>query len=84
MSEKAQALGSSPKLIASALRFLTRIRALTRSFSGIPRATRIALIYANKCDRHFAAKKLTPQDLVKLEEIAHSFFIDQLRKWKAL
>ena len=84
MSEKAHALGIPESDLIRALTLVRNLRAQAINEGLDPRATRIALIYANKCDRHFAAKRLTPQDLVKLEGIAHSFFIEQLRKWKAL
>ena len=74
MSETARALGISDKDLKRALILVRdlRIRAIREGLD--PRATRIAIIFALKCDTHLAGRKLRPRELALLEAIAEELF----------
>lgn len=74
MSEKARALGISDTDLRKALLLARDFRILAINMGLDPRATRIAILYLEKCDRHFMTKKLQPQVARALEEIAEQFF----------
>jgi len=74
MVEKARALGIPEKDLARALTLVRNLRAEAINLGLDPRATRIALIYANLVDYHFARQHLSLEDLAKLEEIAGDFY----------
>lgn len=80
MSEKARALGIPDNDLIRAMKLVRDLR-ISAIRSGIdPRATRIAIIYMNLTDYHFAAQKLSWEDLRKLEEIAHDFYIEMVNR----
>lgn len=71
---KAEALGISESELTRALVLVRDLRktALEQDIDG--RALRIALLYANMVDYHFAQQKLALTVLRKLEEIALDLF----------
>ena len=74
MAEKAVALGIPKKDLNAALLLVRnlRIQAIKRGLD--PRATRIALIYAEITDRYHAEKRLSPKTLIRLSGIAVDLF----------
>lgn len=76
MSEKAKELGIPEADLKRALILVRNLRAMALSEGLDPRATRIALVFANKVDLHFAGKRLSPQNIIQLEHIAHTLFIE--------
>jgi len=74
MSYKAKALGIPNRDLTRAMILVRdlRVKALREDLD--PRATRIAIIFANLADLHFARQKLSPKDLEKLEEIARELY----------
>jgi len=74
IAHKLAALGISTTDLKKALLMIRdfRIQAVT---SGIdPRAVRIALLFAEISDRHFAQQKLTGQEMEELHRIAKDLF----------
>ena len=57
-----------------------RIQAIREELD--PRATRIAILFAEKSDRHFCSKKLHPVTLAALEQIALDYFKMTLSQFK--
>jgi len=55
-----------------------RLKALEQGID--PRATRIALAFANLVDRYFARTKLTEQEVNALEDYAMTLFMKALKK----
>ena len=49
-----------------------RIKAIRRGID--PRAVRIAILFAEKCDREWAAQKLHPTAMVALDTIAEELY----------
>jgi len=74
MSEKAHALGIREKDLKRALMLIRHLRATAYSDGIDPRATRIAILFALKCDTHFARQKISEAEMKTLEEIAEEFF----------
>jgi len=74
MSEKAKQLGIPERDLTLAMTLIRdfRIRAIRAGID--PRATRIAIIFANLSDYHFARPRLSPRELAKLEEIARDLY----------
>ena len=74
MSERARQMGISDSALKRAMLLVRdlRIKAVQRGID--PRATRIALLFAEKCDREWAAQKLHPTAMVALETIAEEFY----------
>jgi len=74
VSEKAKALGIPERDLTLAMTLIRdfRIRAIKAGLD--PRATRIAIIFANLSDYHFAKQRLSPEELAKLEEIARDLY----------
>lgn len=79
MSEKARALGIPDADLKRVLILVRNLRIQVIKEGLDPRATRIALIYANMADLHFAKKRLTEGELRVLADIAREFF-DQVRR----
>ena len=74
MSERAKALGIPEADLKRAL-ILTRdlrVQAIREDLD--PRATRIALLFAERCDRECAAEKLHPVMFAALESIAKDLY----------
>ena len=78
MSEKARALGIPEKHLTRALMLARHLRASALADGLDPRATRIAIIYLNLCDLHWASQKLNRDQLTALYEIAREFYEDQV------
>ena len=78
MSERAHHLGIQERHLVRAMVLVRdlRIQAIREELD--PRATRIALIYANMVDLHFARQKLTSDVLTELHMIAKEYY-DQVR-----
>lgn len=74
LSRAAKDLGIPEEDLYYALKLVRELR--TRAIMGKvdPRATRIALIYANLVDRHEARKKLSTEEMNRLSEIAVELF----------
>jgi len=72
--ERAKRLGISEKDLTQALLLIRdlRLRVLERGID--PRATRIAIIYANLVDYHWASKILSKKELWELEQIARELY----------
>lgn len=79
MTWRAKELGISVHSIELALTLVRDLRTRVLEWGIDPRATRIALIYANKVDFHEARKKLSEKELVDLEHIADEYFQVTLR-----
>jgi len=79
MSEKARALGIPEEDLTKAMVLVRNLRAHAINMNLDPRATRIALIFANLVDYHFARKQLSLDELIKLEEIAGDLY-EQARR----
>ena len=80
MSEKAKALGIPERDLFRALVLVRNLRARVISEDLDPKATRIALIYAERVDSHFAQQHLTPEEMTKLHEIALELVEEQVRR----
>lgn len=74
MSEKARALGIPSQDLLDALTLIRDLRHAAMKRNLDPRATRIALIFANLVDDYFAFKKLSREQLLDLEEIAATLY----------
>ena len=74
MSERARQMGISDSALKRAMLLVRdlRIKAVQRGID--PRAVRIALLFAEKCDREWAAKKLHPTAMVALDTIAEELY----------
>jgi len=68
--EKLKNLGIPEKDLARAMILIRELRIKAIKMNLDPRATRIALIYGNLADHYFAQRRLGPEDLATLEEIA--------------
>ena len=79
MMEKAKALGIPERDLTLAMTLVRdfRIRVITAGLD--PRATRIAILFAELVDWHFASKRLAVEEMDKLREIAQDLFA-QMRK----
>ena len=80
MSEKAKALGIPERDLVRALVLVRDLRARAIAEDLDPRATRIALIYADLVDFHFAKQRLTTEQLQGLRVIAYEFYKGQVRR----
>ena len=74
MSERAHQMGIRDSDIKRAMLLVRdlRIKAIRRGID--PRATRIAILFAEKCDREWAATKLHPTAMVALDSIAEELY----------
>ena len=74
MSERARQMGIRDSAIKKAMLLVRdiRIKAVRRGLD--PRAVRIAILFAEKCDREWAAQKLHPTAMVALETIAEELY----------
>ena len=74
MSERARQMGIRDGDIKKAMLLVRelRIKAIQRGLD--PRATRIAILFAEKCDREWAAKSLHPTAMVALDSIAEELY----------
>ena len=74
MVERAKALGIPEADLKRAL-ILTRELRIQAIREGLdPRAIRIALLFIERCDRHFAVQKLHPVAIAALESIAKDLY----------
>lgn len=79
MNERAHHLGIPERHIIRALQLVRYLRASALAERLDPRATRIAIIYLNLVDIHFAREKLTMDVLMELHTIAKEYY-DQARR----
>jgi len=80
MSEKARALGIPETDLTKAMILVRNLRVQAINLGLDRRATRIALIFANLVDYHFARKQLSLEELAKLEEIAGDLYSEARRR----
>ena len=80
MNEKAKALGIPEKHLIRALTLVRNLRIQAIGEQLDPRATRIALIYAERVDRYFAQQQLTPDEMTRVHGIALELFQEQVRR----
>jgi len=78
--EKAKQLGISEQDLKQALLLVRNLRLQALQQNIDPRATRIALIFAELTDKHFAQQKLDPYTLCKLTQIAHQLYEETKQK----
>ena len=74
MSKRAKQLGISGKDLKEALLLIQDFQVKAVRGGLDPRATRIALLFAIKCDTEHAEKKLHPVGLTALESVAEELF----------
>ena len=77
--EKAKKLGIPELHLTAALLLVRNLRVNAIKEGLDPRATRIAIIYADMVDAYFANQKLNMPDMARLSEIAKDFF-DETKK----
>ena len=83
MSQAAKDLGIPEDDLYYALMLVRDLRAKYLATNGDPRALRIALIYANLSDRHFASKNLSTEDMNRLSDIGVTLYkqtVESMRK----
>jgi len=74
VTERTRQLGIPDLHVYRAMELVRNLLAVMLNDGIDPRAQRIALVYVNKCDFHFARKVLSESDLVALEKVADEFF----------
>ena len=74
MNERLKQLGIPEADVRQALLLGRNFRIQSLKMNLDPRATRIALLVTEKCDREHAAKKLHPIAMAALEAIAEDLF----------
>ena len=67
-------MGIPPKDIRDAMTLVRDIRIRAIQLGLDPRAIRIAVLFAEKCDREHAEKKLHPVAMAALESIAEELY----------
>lgn len=72
--DRLKALGIRPIDIRQALILLRDFRIYILKASINPKATRIAILFTELADRHFAQQKLTAAEMKELQEIAEALF----------
>jgi len=72
--ERAKCLGIPERDLKQALLLVRDLRLETLKLGIDPRATRIAIIYMNLTDYHWASKKLTKRELTELKLIAQELY----------
>lgn len=72
--EKAKQLGISETELKLALILMRQLRIDMRKAALHPKAQRVAILYIEEVDRHFAEQKLSFKEMNKLREIAHKFY----------
>ena len=77
---KAKKLGIPEENLKQALVLIREFRIDALRLKLDPRATRIALIFGDLCDYHFAKDKLSTKDLTLLREIANDLFMGTRRR----
>lgn len=80
MSEKARALGIPDGDLLRAMKLVRNLRVQVIKLDLDPRASRIAIIYLNLCDLHFAKQHLNRDELTALYEIARELYEDQVQR----
>jgi len=72
--ERAKRLGIPERDLKQALLLIRDLRLKAFKLGIDPRATRIAIIYMNLSDYHWASKKLTKKELTELKVIAQELY----------
>ena len=78
--EMAKQLGISQADLKSALFVYNKARAALLTNNVNPRAQRVAILFIEEVDRHFAERKLSFRELNKLREIAHKLYEENAQK----
>lgn len=84
MAEKAVALGIPHAHLTRALWLVRQLRIRVLEEGLDPRATRIALMYAEITDRYHAEKRLSKRELIRLSGIAFELFNQTKRSMEVL
>ena len=77
---KAKKLGIPEENLRQALVLIRDFRIASELLHLDPRATRIAVIFGDLCDYHFAKDKLSTKELTMLREIANDLFMGTRRR----
>ena len=72
---KARKLGVPEDSLRQALVLIREFRINVTRLGLDPRAVRIALLFGDLCDYHFAKTKLSVKDLATLREIANDLYL---------
>ena len=78
--EMARQLGISQADLKTALFLYNKARAAILTNNVNPRAARIAILYIDEVDRHFAQQRLSFKELNKLRQIARKLYEENAQK----
>jgi len=76
---KAKKMGVPEEHLRKALVLIRDFRVEITRLNLDPRAARIALLFGDMCDYHFAKDKMSTKDLTRLREIANGLFMGTRR-----
>lgn len=74
LDDKLKALGICPLDLQKALILTREFRIHVVKDNVDPKATRIAILFTELCDREFAEQKLSSLDMIELQQIAQDLF----------
>ena len=82
IDNRLKTLGICPLDLNQALTLVRNLRVAVIEMGLDPKATRIALLFAELVDRHFSQQKLHPTEMTQIHDIARVLFTQASKKWR--